>query len=40
MLKKIDKILDLVIEYFIKLNFNKKKDGFKNISDAVGIYNK
>ena len=38
MLKKIDKILDLVIEYFIKLNFNKKKDVFKKIHQSEFVY--
>ncbi len=38
MLKKIDKVLNLLIEYFIKLNFNKKKDRFKKIHKSEFVY--
>jgi FkbM family methyltransferase len=36
--KKIEKIFDLISEYFIKLNFNRKKNGFKNIHKNEFVY--
>ena len=38
MLGKIDKILNLLIEYFIKLNFNRKKKKFKKIHKNNFVY--
>tara|TARA_B110000008_G_C16962062_1_gene560554 strand:- start:1833 stop:2705 length:873 start_codon:yes stop_codon:yes gene_type:complete len=29
--KKIDKIINLILEYFVRINFNRKKNIFKNI---------
>ena len=38
MLGKTDKILNLLIEYFIKLNFNRKKKKFKKIHKNNFVY--
>ncbi len=36
--KRIDKILELIIEYFIKLNFNRNKEKFKKIYKNEFVY--
>ncbi len=38
MSKKIDKIVNLILEYFVKLNFNRKKNIFKNIHKNEFVY--
>ena len=36
--ERIDKILDLLTEYFVKLNFNRNKEKFKKIYKKEFVY--
>ena len=38
MSKKIDKIVSLILEYFVRLNFNRKKNIFKSIHKNEFVY--
>ena len=36
--KKINIIINLILEYFIKLNFNRKKEDFKKVHSNEFAY--